>query len=161
MDVVIGTDILSTFCKIDKLELLARLFRKTTIIISPSVSKEIRRAIRDGKLEYKSPPNFATVKLTPSERMLAKEFLNQKRLGIGDCECLAIARYRKCLLLTNDKQVQRMAEYYTVDYINLFLILRELYVTGRSSKQQVYELVTQIERNDKVRIRGSDTLLNS
>ena len=50
VDVVIDTDILSTFCKIGKLELLQRLFRKSTMIIAPSVYKEIRMAMQSGLL---------------------------------------------------------------------------------------------------------------
>lgn len=48
MDVVVDTDVLSTFCKVDKLELLQKLFHKSTIIIAPSVYREIREAERLG-----------------------------------------------------------------------------------------------------------------
>ena len=71
MDVVIDTDILSTFCKIGKLELLQRLFRKSTIIIVPSVYKEIRMAMQSGLLTYSPPARFSRVKLERAERKLA------------------------------------------------------------------------------------------
>jgi predicted nucleic acid-binding protein len=102
--VIIDTDVLSTFCKTDRLDLLARLFRKSIVLVAPSVNKEIRKAIGDGKFHYSAPPSFSIVTLRPSERKLTKEILGRKRLGIAECECLAIARHRKCLLLTNDRQ---------------------------------------------------------
>ncbi len=52
MDVVIDTDVLSAFAKINKLELLQRLFPKSAIILAPNVYKEIKKGgkARDSKI---------------------------------------------------------------------------------------------------------------
>lgn len=159
MDIVIDTDVLSTFCKIDRLQLLPRLFRKSTIIVPPSVYKEIKQAVQGGKLHYSPPPRFSRATLKPSERKLAREIWNRKRLGLGDCECIAIAHNRKCILLTNDGQAQREADSFSIDYMNLPLILRELWITRLSSKDQILELATEIENKDSIRIKNLSSLL--
>lgn len=160
MHVVIDTDILSAFCKIDKLELLGRLFHNSRILISPSVHKEIKIAATNGKLDYRPLPTFSRVTLTRPERKMARDMWVKKRLGLGDCECLAIAYERKCALLTNDRQTQSAAESLSVDYMSLPLMLRELYVTGISSRDQIRDLVGQIERKDNVRIKNLKSLLD-
>lgn len=159
MDVIIDTDILSTFCKIGKLELLQRLFRRSIIIIAPSVYKEIREAVQSGLLSYSPPARFSRIKLEPAERRLAKEIHERRRFGQGDCECIAIARQRKCLLLTNDQQAQREADLLSVEYINLLLILRELWKTGMMTRDQVIGLAREIEDKDKIVIKDLYSLL--
>lgn len=159
MDIVIDTDILSTFCKIDELELLQRLFRKSTIVIAPSVYKEIRRAVQSGLLSYSPPSSFSRVKITPTERTLAKEIHTRRKLGHGDCECIAIAKRRKCILLTNDQQAEKEAESLSIEHINLPLILRELWKTGIMPREKVIELVKEIETKDRIVIMDIGSIL--
>jgi predicted nucleic acid-binding protein len=159
MDVVIDTDILSTFCKIDRLELLQRLFHKSTIIVAPSVSKEIRQAVQSGLLHYSPPSSFSKVKLSPAERKLAKKIRAKRKLGQGDCECIAIARYRNCVLLTNDQPAEKEAESHSVEHMNLPLILRELWKTGIMPREKVIELVKEIETKDRMVIRDPSSIL--
>ena len=159
MDVVIDTDILSTFCKINKLELLQRLFHRSTIIIAPSVYKEIREAVQSGLLSYSPPARFSRIKLDPAERSLAKEIHERRRLGQGDCECIAISKQRKCLLLTNDQQAQREADSLYIEYISLLLVLRELWKTDIMTRDQTIGLAKEIEDKDKIVIKDLYSLL--
>jgi predicted nucleic acid-binding protein len=160
VDVVIDTDILSTFCKIGKLELLARLFHKSTIIVCPAVHKEITRAESGGRLHYLPPPSFSRVTLTHAEQKMARGIWDKKRLGRGDCECIAVAQQRKCVLLTNDRRAQRAAGSLSISYMSLQLVLRELYVTGISSRIQIRELINQIETKDNVQFKDPNSLLD-
>lgn len=159
MDVVIDTDVLSTFYKIDRLELLQRLFRKSTVIVAPSVSREIRQAVQSGLFRYFPPQGFAKARLSPAERRLAREIGAKRRLGRGDCECIAIARYRKCVLLTNDWQAEKEAESHSVEHLNLPLILRELWKTGAMPREKVIELAGEIEEKDRIVIKDLDLIL--
>lgn len=154
MDVVIDTDILSTFCKINKHELLLRLFKKSNILIAPSVYKEIRKAEQLDLLRYSPPRQFSRIKLDPIERKLVKEIHAKRKLGQGDCECLIIAKQRKCLLLTNDQEAQQEADSLLIDYIDLPLILRELWKTNLMTREQVAELVKEIETKDNIVIKN-------
>jgi len=159
VDVVIDTDVLSTFCKIDKLELLQILFPKSTIIIVPSVYKEIRMAMQSGILKYSPPVRFSRVKLEPVERKFAKEIHERKRLGEGDCECIAIAKRRKSLLLTNDQHAQKEASTRRIEYLDLPLILREFWKTGIMKREQVIDLATEIQSKDNIVIDNLERIL--
>ena len=159
MDVVIDTDILSTFCKIGKLELLQRLFRKSTMIIAPSVYKEIPMAMKSGLLTYSRPARFSRVKLEPAERKLAREIHQRKRLGEGDCECIAIAMERKSLLLTNDQHAQKEASAHHIEYLDLPLVLRELWKTRIMKRERVLDLVAEIQDKDNIVIDNLGLIL--
>ena len=159
MDVVIDTDILSTFCKIGKLELLQRLFRKSTMIIAPSVYKEIPMAMKSGLLTYSRPARFSRVKLEPAERKLAREIHQRKRLGEGDCESIAIAMERKSLLLTNDQHAQKEASAHHIEYLDLPLVLRELWKTRIMKRERVLDLVAEIQDKDNIVIDNLGLIL--
>lgn len=138
---------------------MQRLFKKSNILIAPSVYKEIRRATQLGLLSYSPSPQFSKIKLNSVERKLTKEIHARRKLGQGDCECLIIAKQRRCLLLTNDHEAQREANSLLIDYINLPLILRELWKTDLMTREQVVELVKEIETKDSIIIKSLDLIL--
>jgi len=154
MDVVVDADILSTFTKIDKLPLLSRLFRKSRLLICPCVSRELKRGVALGLLTYSRPPRFSAIGLRKRERALAAEVRGRWNLGMGDAECLAVARIRNCVLLTNDRRVKNIAVSLSVEHLNLPLLLRELWKTRVLPKQRVAELMEEIERKDRVVVKN-------
>ena len=113
MDVVIDTDVISTFAKINKLELLQRLFSKSEILLTPSVSKEIKNGMQLGIIKSQRV-RFSAIKLDLSEKRLVREIRAGKKLGLADAECISIAKYRTCLLITNDRQAAIEADSHSV-----------------------------------------------
>lgn len=154
MDVVVDTDILSTLAKINRLELLSRIFPKSAILICPSVQREIKKGVELGLLRYSQPANFDRIKLSVAEKRLVKEFREERNLGFGDAECLAVARNRSCLLLTNDGRAERVADSLSIQRLNLPLLLRELWRSNLMSKRRVAILVKEIERKDRMVIKN-------
>jgi predicted nucleic acid-binding protein len=148
MDVVIDTDILSTFAKIGKSRLLHKLFPKSEIFLCPAVRSEISMAVKLGILDS-MPVSFSNVELTSSERPLAKEIAGRASLSMGDCECLAVAKRRNCLVLSNDRQVANEAVNLGLDRLNIPLLLRELWKAGVLPKADVSKLADEIERKDR------------
>jgi len=157
MDVVIDTDILSTFAKINKLELLPRLFSKSTILLTPSVSKEIKKGVKLGIISWR--PIGSRIKLGLSEKRLVREIRERRRLGFGDAECVAVAKYRNCLLITNDRYAEVEADFLSVNHINLPLLLRELWKSNVMPKQQIVELIKEIEIKDRIAIKNKGLIL--
>jgi predicted nucleic acid-binding protein len=159
MDAVVDNDILSTFAKINKLRLLTRLFWNSRILICPSVNLEIRKGVALGLLTYSHPPRFSAIKLGTRERAIARELREASNLGLGDAECLAVARNRNCLLLTNDRKAEKVANSLSIDYLGLPLLLRELWKSHVMSKSRVTKLLDEIERKDNVVIRNRELIL--
>lgn len=159
MDVVIDTDVLSTFAKINKLELLLRLFPKSTILLTPNVEREIKKGAKMGIVSYTRPRRFSRIKLDLSEKRLVREIRGRRRLGFGDAECIAVAKHRNCLLVTNDHEVETEADSLSVNHINLPLLLRELWRRKVVQKHQVVELINEIEKKDRIVIKNKGLIL--
>lgn len=158
MDVVIDTDILSTFVKTGKTRLLHRLFPKSRILLCPSVLSETSKAVKLGILDS-IPSSFASVELTSSKRSLAKGIAARTALGAADIECLSVARSRNCLMLSNDRHVGNETLSLGVEHLSLPLLLRELWKTGTLSKPDVAKLVDEIERKDRIVIKNKGLIL--
>jgi len=158
MDVVVDTDILSTFSKLNKPRLLSRLFRKSRILICPSVSAEIRTGAELGLLRLSYPPPFIPINLRVREKESSIEIRDAWKLGSGDSERLAVAKERKCLLLTNDRKVQKVADSISIDYLNLPMVLRELWVYRVMTKVKVGRLVDEIEIKDRIVIKNKEVI---
>lgn len=159
MDVVADTDILSTFAKVNKVEMLQRLFSKSTILLTPNVSKEIKKGVKLGIINFPRPARFARIKLDLSEKRLVREIREKRKLSLGDAECIAVAKYRNCLLITNDRDTEIEADSLSVSHINLPLLLRQLWKSNIMPKQQVVELVKEIERKDRMVIKNKGLIL--
>ncbi len=159
MDVVIDTDVLSTFAKINKLELLQRPFPKSAIILTPNVYKEIKKGVKLGIVKYSQPARFYRIKLDLSEKRLIREIRERRKIGSGDAECIAVAKQRNCLLITNDHEVEAEADLLSVRYLNLPLLLRELWKSKVIQKHQVVELMKEIEEKDRVVIKNKGLIL--
>jgi len=160
MDVVVDTDILSTFLKTRKLRLLTRLFAKSRILVCPSVNSEIRRGVGMGVLRYSRKPALTSIRLSKTEREIARELGEDRNLGSGDAECLAVARHRKCLLLTNDRKVGKAADSASIEHLNLPLVLREIWKNNVIPKSRVFKLMEEIEQKDNVVIKNKELIFS-
>ncbi len=158
MDVVIDTDILSTFVKVGKTGLLHRLFPKSRILLCPAVHSEISRAVKLGIVDS-VPASFSRIELATSEKRLAQEIGERVALGAADIECLAVAKNRRCLMLTNNRQAANEASSLGVELLSLPLVLRELRRSGMLSKAATAKLVDEIERKDKIVIKKKGLIL--
>jgi predicted nucleic acid-binding protein len=115
MKLVLDADLLSTFARIKRLDILNSLFEK--IILPQSVISEL------GKAEIKISENdFEIAKLTREELLALKKM--DARLGRGERECLAIAENRKIPLATSDRLVHSVCRTEKVSYFTLPRLLR-------------------------------------
>ena len=149
MDVVVDTDILSTFLKVRRPDLVTKLFPKSKIFFCPAVVSEIQRAAGFG-MAGETRYEFSATKLTGAEKAIAKEIGRRPALGRADCECIAVAQFRSSLLLSNDRIVRGEASSRGVDVMSLPQVLRELWRMGVMKKEDVVKLTEVIEKKDNV-----------
>ena len=158
MDVVVDTDILSTLAKINKMRLLPKLFHKSNMLICPAVAAEIQKGIQLGLLEFFYPTHFLPIKLGMREKETSMEIADARNVSLGDAECLAVAKNRNCLLLTNDRKVQKVAESLSINHLSLPLLLRELWVHHVMTKAEVTQLADEIESKDRLVIKNKELI---
>lgn len=157
MAFVFDADVLSTFAKIKKLNLLKRLFGKSQLLIPPAVLSDLARsksplvkAVIESKL-------FQHATLGRQESGLAKGIDSKKNLGRGEIECIAICKVRNFIFVTNDNKAIELAEAININTIDLETILYSL--KNLVNKNQLKQIIYDIETKDKVVIINKKEIL--
>ena len=160
-DVILDTDILSTFSRVNRLNLIRSLFSKSEFYISTRNKAELLEAKRLGYKFIERALKFNLTTLIPNENEKA-EFQRlkeeKKSLGLADVESLILAKYRNLVLLTNDTNVQKKAIKLGVSYFNLPMILRELWKQDILTKEDTNKLISKIEKEDNIIIVDKDVI---
>lgn len=142
---IFDTDILSTFAKINRLDLIKRLFG--TIYITPMIKEELLAPLEYG---YKFPLqilNDSTVIIpTEGEWSLYSNF--RTKLGKGEAEAISIARARKLSFVTNDKVAQEIAKENGVNIISIQAILKALLEKHFLSQVELFEVIKDMGFKD-------------
>ncbi len=161
MDLIADTDILSTFGKINSLQLLQKLFPNSKIYISSGNEAELLEAKKLGYTFITRVMKFVYAKLSLSENEkieFKKVKENKKTLSSADVESLVLAKSRSLVILTNDINMQKEAAKQGVPYFNLPMILRELWKQKIITKEDAGKLISQIEKEDNIVIVNKDTI---
>ncbi|HLD42526.1 MAG TPA: hypothetical protein VJB08_00890 [Candidatus Nanoarchaeia archaeon] len=160
--IIIDTDILSTFGKIDKMLLLFSVFREKRLFISPNVFNEITKA---DELGYEYAKQILNLVKTNSITMvrLSQEESSYKRtlpksFGRGESDSIAVAKIRNAVFLTNEKKVLNFCEKHGVAALTLNSILRYLWEEEIRTKEYVKELIEEIEKKDKIIVPSKDKI---
>jgi len=112
--IVSDTDFLSSFAKIDELNLVFKVFKTKEIVITEAVYDELKESpLFDLLLPYfSSKENKITIK-----KLSAKDV--PENLGVWERESISLAKDKKAKLLMNDKVAGRYAEKVGVKVIDI------------------------------------------
>jgi predicted nucleic acid-binding protein len=112
VSLIVNNTVLSNFAFVDRLDLLKNIFQK--VYLTPKVYREVEEGIRDG-YEFQEH----TRKVMEAQEWLIITEPNQRelelyrnlllRLGSGEASCLAIAKGRGWLFLTDDLNARKTA----------------------------------------------------
>lgn len=145
--IIFDTDILSVFAKINRLELIRKLFR--TIHITPMIREELTAPLEYGYDFPKDILNNSSVIIpTLDELVLYNKF--KVRLGKGEAEAISIAISRKLLLATNDRVAQKVAKENGVGIISLQAILKASVKRQFLTLNDLNEIISDIRTKDNL-----------
>ncbi len=153
MMILIDTNILSTFGAIDALHLLFLVF-EGEISITTNVFNEVKKAQKLGYayaekvLALVAQERLKMVSPTDEEAIFISQL--PKSFGSGELDSVAIARYRKAILVTNEKRVLNYCHRLSIETMTLNSFLKFLWKQGILSKSDVEKLIEEIESKDKV-----------
>ncbi|MDO9517925.1 MAG: hypothetical protein Q7J10_07765 [Methanosarcinaceae archaeon] len=161
---IFDTDVLSTFGKLEKLDLLKKLFPDTNFNISTSVHNELFKA-KDCGYEFvdyiMESQMFKVTPLSQEEVDFLEKLRHERRsLGPGELECISICKHRGSVIVTNDVVAKKVCDYYHIDFIDLSMLLKSLIVSNILTSEEVRELIYEIEEKDKIIIKDVDDILN-
>lgn len=164
--IVADTSILSTFARINRIELLFAVAETASLHLAPAVVKELKVGLQKG-LNFLQPiihdladgTKFYAVDLTPDEKSLINTLPNS--LNAGERESIAVCLKRLGgKLLTNDKRAHNYCKANHIPSLDLKLILRQLWKSNHCTKEEVRSLIDEIQKNEPgMVIKGKDEIL--
>ena len=106
--VILDTDFLSSFLKIDRCDVIRHLYQVEQAVIPTAVHRELARTSLLPQLLTISWIRVSTVEPSPDETVLQEPTF--QTLGAGEQECLLLARARSdAVLLMNDNKARQFA----------------------------------------------------
>jgi predicted nucleic acid-binding protein len=156
--ILIDNNILSTFARVDQLELLFLLFPKDSLGVPPAVYDELTEAVRLGcrflepAAELITQGRLQIVPLTATE--IAAKCKLPASFGAGDADCVIIAQQRGTPLLTNDRRVRNSCREQGLTVFDLPQLLRALWENGILSRNRVRRLTDEMEVAENLVIRN-------
>ncbi len=156
---IADTDILSTFGKLGRVDLLRKLFPK--IYVPPAVYRELGTAERLG-FPWAGTVRGA-VELLPLIKDEVEEVehiaVSYPQLGSGEIETLVLASTHHLLCLTNDRQAKAVCRILNRAYLDLEDLLRTFKIKGILTIAALKQLIEQIEEKDRTLIKAKDQIL--
>lgn len=154
--IIFDTDIISSFAKLNKLDLLLTLSPK--IYITPMIKEELLVPLQNN---YDFPLDVfkkSETLIPDSKEMSLFEELRQTS-GRGESEAIAIAKQRNLIFITNDKKAYQIAENLGIAVLNLQSLMRTLYLRHTISKEEIIRFFDDLKIED--RFKMSDDYLDS
>jgi len=158
--VIADTDILSTFGKMSRLDLLQSLC--DNVYIAPAVWRELGRAAQLGFAWIASVQR--TVLLLPltadESREVARLTSLYPQLGSGEIESFVLAQTHHLACLTNDRQAKVVAQALGLSYLDLEEILRAFKTRKLLTATALTALIAQIEEHDRTYIKAKAQIVS-
>ena len=147
MIIICDTDFLSSFLKIDRLELVKDLFKEENLYTPVAVLGEIAKTDLITDLLNKE---WIKVKKVSDEELKEmgkdKEFAN---LGSGEKECLALCkRFKNSILLISDNEARRIANKKDIFTLNISAFLLACKNMGILDRSAIATIIRDLKEKD-------------
>lgn len=147
--VVLDADFLSSFLKIDRLELVREYFQVETLHLPMAVFREVsvtRLLPRLTRIPWLESHEVRSEMLGAATAKGEPGFVE---LGRGEMEAIALSLHLEpAILLTNDRQAQRSAHAMGISTVNVPAFLLMYKSLGEGAASQVPSLVKALEEKD-------------
>ncbi len=159
MIAVADCDILSTFAKINRIELLEKIFSK--ILMSHGVYIELTNAETFGfdfpEKVFKSRIELTT--LNSGELNDFKFFVKMPQIHHGEAECMSIAKNRNMVFLTNDRKAVRLCEETGILVLDIKDVLKQIAREKLIDKNEMLQILDDVERLDNTVIKEKEEII--
>lgn len=160
--IIVDNNILSTFAKIGRLNILFQLFPQTKIGIVPAVYNELRIGVRKGHVQLKQVMEMVQQKSIRLITLTEAEIFLKPTLPVsfdeGELESVAVCKSRKVTFLTNEKSVKNWCIKEDIKYADLPDLLRACWQSTVMSKKEVKSLIEDIEEKDNITFRSKEEI---
>lgn len=153
--ILVDSDILSAFAKIDAVHPLFELFQTNVLTITEGVFGEIQHsaeAVHPFAHSLSSMVNAGKIRvvhLTPDERV--EMWTLPETLGRGERESIAVLRKRNGILLSNESRVRHYCRQMGIPCVSIPDILRSLWQERVTDREEVLRLISELVSKDRMR----------
>ena len=149
---VFDTNIVSTILKVDCFDSLKTTFPNYMFIIPSAVESELTEA-------GLSSSDFEVKELSSEELEMATDLSQEhKSLGQGELQCLALSLKKRAPFFTNDRKARSVALKETVSCWNLPEILRAMFLKGILTREELKQLIDDIEEKDNIVFKNKERI---
>jgi len=163
MIILVDTNILSTFGKVGGLKLLFKLFQ-AKLSVSSNVFCEITIAYEKEYSFAKSVldciKNEKIDVVAVDQEDLPYMLGLPKSFGPGERDSIAICENRGYVFLSNEKKVYNYCKKHNIQCLLLPHLLKSLWKENILNKEDVKELITEIESKDNIVIADKDSIFS-
>ncbi len=168
MIVIVDTDIISCIAKIERFQLLQKLFTDAQFIVPQRVYEEIIRAKKEGYgfvdyiLRLIDDRTLNLPILASDEVLKIKDLDESMNLHFGEIEAIVLALRENAILLSNDNRVKKEIQRHNlgIKVFNLEDVISTLIDVGEvTSENDIKQLIEEIENKDRVLIKNKAYLL--
>ena len=156
---ILDCDIASIFAKIGRIDLLKETF-PSGVYITNSVYIELMRAKEMG---FSFPDeifeSITTITLNDSELIDFQKYSLVKRIHSGEAEGISICKNRNAVFLTNDSIVVKFCDAKGIKVLNLKDVLIFIAENGLIPKNEMVNVLRDIEDKDNTVIKGQEDIL--
>jgi predicted nucleic acid-binding protein len=160
--ILVDTSILSTFARVDALELLWALFPSVPLGVTPAIFREVQEAVTQGCGWLAQVPGLVKsgrlqlATATPAEVLAAEELPDS--LGLGEREAIALCQSRGWSFVTNDRRARNYCREAGVEVFDLAGLLRALWTTGARPKKFVRGVLDRMEQAEGIVFKNKEAI---
>ena len=152
-------DLLSTFAKIERLEILAKTLGSKDLLMPPAVALDLQRSKSILVKDIFKSKLFKQTTLSNQEKEIIEKISARKNIGKGEIECIAICKERRMAIVTNDNLAISLAEQLGIEVIDLETILYSM--KELMEIKELKQIIEDIEAKDRVVIVNKDKILKN
>jgi predicted nucleic acid-binding protein len=152
--VIVDTDILSMFAKIDALAVLVEFFGREHIGMTPAIADEASIPLQYG---YDFPLQIiAQIPAVSLSQAVVQESIRLQThatfLGHGEREAIAFCRIEGASFVTNDRIARMCAQEQGIVVFSLQALIRAIWLNGTRTRAETIRLLEQIKQADNLKI---------
>jgi predicted nucleic acid-binding protein len=159
--VILDADIASTLAKVDKINLIERLFGPK-IFISGAVYKElliIKQAGYDFPIRVFQKARVLSLNSEEEFRDF-EQFIENRQIHYGEAESMSLAKNRNYVFLTNDTVALKYAQSKDIKVLNLKDILVRIAASSLLSREEMENLIRDIKEKDNTYIKWEEEIFD-
>ncbi len=156
---ILDCDILSTFAKIDRIDLLEKLFSKLQMPYAVYVELVNAKTLGFGFPENVFKSKIELTALKDDEFRDFERFIKNPGIHPGEAEGIAMAKNRNAVFLTNDGRVVKLCEKNNILVLDLKDVLKQIARDKLVDKGEMLQILKNIEIKDYTTIKESNEIL--